>query len=200
MEKIIPGKHVSLVYDLYAIDENGKQELVHQSDPADPEQIIFGVTQGVIVPLEKAIDGLSKGDEFNVVANANEAFGEHIPEQVVTLDKDMFEVDGKFDEEIVAVGKYVPMLTADGFRVNGLVTEITDDKVTLDFNHPLAGKTVRFIGKVQDVRDATDEEIHIATNHGCGHGCGCHDESCNCSDDSCGCQDKGQGCGCHGCE
>lgn len=199
MEKIIPGKHVSLVYDLYAISDDGKQELVHQSDPEDPEQIIFGVTQGVIAPLEKALDGLKKGDDFNVVANSEEAFGPHIEEQVVDLDKDLFLVDGKFDSEIVAVGKYVPMLTAEGFRINGLVLEITDDKVKVDFNHPLAGKTIRFKGKVQEVRDATEEELHLATSHGCGCGCG-HDHGEGCGDD-CGC-DHDHSCGCdhdHGC-
>ncbi len=195
MEKIEPGKHVSLVYDLYAISDDGKQELVHQSDPKDPEQIIFGVTQGVIAPLEKALDGLKKGDEYNVVANAEEAFGPYLEENIVTLDKDLFLVDGKFDAELVAVGKYVPMVTQDGFHVSGLVKEVTDDKVRLDFNHPLAGKTVRFKGKVQDVRDATEEELHIAQG-GCG--CSCHD----CGDGGCGdgcgdsCGPKGCGCGC----
>lgn len=208
MEKIIPGKHVSLVYDLYAIADDGNQELVHQSDPEDPEQIIFGVTQGVIAPLEKALDGLQKGDTFNVVANSEEAFGPHIAEQVVDLDKDLFLVDGKFDSEIVAVGNYVPMLTAEGFRINGLVLEITDDKVKVDFNHPLAGKTLRFKGKVQEVRDATEEELHMATDHGCGCGCG-HDhgdcgDDCGCDhdhgDDCCGGHEhKGGCCGGHGC-
>lgn len=193
MEKIIPGKHVSLVYDLYAVAPDGAQELVHQSDPEDPEQIIFGVTQGVIAPLERALDGLEKGAEFDVVANSEEAFGPHVPEQVVTLDKDMFLVDGKFDTEMIAVGKYVPMLTAEGYRINGLVLEIADDKVKLDFNHPLAGKTIRFKGKVQDVRDATEEELHIAAGNGCG--CGCHGEDCG---DGCGCGDKdADSCGCH---
>lgn len=204
MEKIVPGKHVSLIYDLYAITDNGSQELVHQSDPKDPEKIIFGVTEGVIQPLEKALDGMEKGGEFNVVANAEEAFGAYDPDKVVELDKEMFIVDGKFDEKIVEVGKYVPMLTADGFRINGLVTEITPDKVKMDFNHPLAGKTIRFKGSVLDVRDATDDELHLATSHGCGGGCcgGCQDEnggSCACGDDNhedCSCNGN-KGCGCH---
>lgn len=200
MEKIVPGKFVSLIYDLYAISNDGSQELVHQSDPKDPEKIIFGVTEGVIQPLEKALDGLEKGGEFNVVANSEEAFGPHDPDKVVELDREMFIVDGKFDENIVAVGNYVPMLTADGFRINGLVTEITPDKVKMDFNHPLAGKTIRFKGSVLDVRDATEEELHMATSHGCGGGChggncgGCHDDG-----DGCGCGNGDNGdCGCHG--
>ena len=191
-EKIIPGMHVSLTYDLYAVNEDGTEELVHQSDPEDPEQIIFGVTQGVIVPLEKALDGLKAGDEFNVVAKSEEAFGPHVPENMVTLDKEMFYVDGKFDAEMVAVGNYVPMMTADGFKISGLVTEVKADKVTLDFNHPLAGKTVRFQGKVQAVRNATEEELHIALNPGgcCGGCCGGDSEGCDCD------KNEGEGCGC----
>lgn len=191
-EKIIPGKHISLIYDLYAINEDGKEVLAHQSDPKDPEQIIFGVTPGVIEPLEKALDGLKKGDDFNVTATAEQAFGLHIPEQVADLAKDMFVVDGKFDSEVVAVGKYVPMLTAEGYRISGLVVEITDTTVKMDFNHPLAGKNIRFIGKVLDVCDATDEELHVAAcgcncgDGGCGEGCGDADEggccgSCKCN-------------------
>ena len=196
METINPGKHVSIVYDLYTIAADGTEQLVHQSDPADPEQFIFGITQGVIAPLEKALEGLHKGDTFNVTVPSDEAFGPHNPEQIVTLDKDMFMVDGKFDSDIVAVGKYVPMLTAEGFRVSGLVKEITDGKVTMDFNHPLAGKTIRFDGKVQEVRPATDDEIHIATSHGCG--CGCDHEGCG--EGSCGCSEgEGGSCGCGSC-
>jgi len=186
-EKIIPGKHVSLIYDLYAINEDGLEVLAHQSDPKDPEQIIFGVTPGVIEPLEKALDGLKKGDGFNVIATAEQAFGPHIPEQVAELAKDMFVVDGKFDSEIVAVGKYVPMLTAEGYRISGLVVEITDTIVKMDFNHPLAGKSIRFIGKVLDVCDATDEELHVAAA-----GCHCGDGGCG---EGCADAEKGGCCG-----
>ncbi len=192
MKKIEPGMFVSIVYDLYSVSDNGEETLVHQSCPEDPEKIIFGVTQGVIVPLEKALEKLSQGDKFDVIASALEAFGPHRDEDVVELDKDIFAVDGKFDSEMVQPGKLVPMLTADGFRINGLVTKVTDKKVTMDFNHPLAGMNVRFIGKVLEVRDATPEEIHIATNPGGCGGCGCSGGSCG---DGCGC-DSQEGCGC----
>lgn len=180
MEKIVPGKFVSLIYDLYAFNDDGSEQLVHQSDPSDPEKIIFGVTQGVIRPLEEALDGMEKGGEFDVVAASDEAFGSYDPNQVMSLDKDMFVIDGKFDDKVVAVGNYVPMLTAEGYRINGLVAEITPDKVKMDFNHPLAGKRLRFKGSVLDVRDATDDELHIANSQGCG-GCGCQSNG-----DSCG--------------
>ncbi len=197
MEKIVPGKFVSLIYDLYAINDDGSEMLVHQSDPSDPEKIIFGVTQGVIRPLENALDGMEKGGEFDVVADSEEAFGAYDPNQVMLLDKDMFVIDGKFDDKVVAVGNYVPMLTAEGYRINGLVLEITPEKVKMDFNHPLAGKKLRFKGSVLDVRDATDEELHMATSPGCG-GCGCNGGD-GCGDGGCGCGDNPDGgCGCGG--
>lgn len=179
MEKIKPGKYVELVYDLYEVNPDG-EKLVHQVDPQDPEKIIFGVTQGVIIPLERAIDGLEEGSPYDVKASAEEAFGPYDPDQVVELDKNIFEVDGKFDSEAIKPGEVIPMMTADGFRISGLVKNVGPEKVTMDFNHPLAGKEVRFKGKILKVRDATPEELTPDT--GCG--CGCHDHGC---DDGCDC-------------
>lgn len=193
MEKIQPGKYVELGYDLYAIEPDGSEKLVHQTDAQDPEKVIFGVTRGMIQPLEKAIEGLEKGGKFNVTATSDEAFGPYDPDQVVTLDKDLFLIDDKFDDEAIRPGALVPMMTADGYRINGLVKEVTADKVKMDFNHPLAGKAVRFDGTILAVRDATPEELQPA--HGCG--CGCDHDHCG---DSCGCEDHGScggsGCGC----
>ncbi len=188
MEKVEPGKYVEMVYDLYRINPDGTETLVHQSDPKDPEKVIFGVTQGMIAPLEKAIEGLEPGGEYDVTVKADEAFGPYDEEQIAELEKYIFEVDGKFDTDIIKKGAVVPMMTADGFRINGIVLEVSDDKVKMDFNHPLAGKDVRFKGKVQAVREATPEELHPAT--GCG--CGCSDSSC--ADGGCGCGD-GKSCG-----
>lgn len=195
MEKIQPGKYVELGYDLYEITAGNGEKLVHQTDPNDPEKVVFGVTRGMIEPLEKAIDGLAKGDRFDVVARSEEAFGHYDPEQIADLDREIFMVDGKFDSEMIAVGKYVPMMTADGYRINGLVKEVGKDKVKLDFNHPLAGKDIRFRGTILEVRDATAEELQPAG--GCGCGCGCHDDGCG-DDCSCGhdhhCDEGGCGC------
>lgn len=145
MEKIQPGKYVELGYDLYEVTPAG-ENLVHQTDAQDPEKIIFGVTPGMIRPLEKAIEGLEAGGEFDVTVKAAEAFGPHDPDQVARLEKDVFAVDGKFDSEMVKKGAVLPMMTSDGYRINGLVVDVTDDEVEMDFNHPLAGKDVRFKG------------------------------------------------------
>lgn len=207
MEKIQPGKYVEMSYDLYRVNEDGTETLVHQTDPKDPEKIVFGMTAGMIRPLEQAIDGLEKGGKFDVTVKADEAFGPYDPEQVATLEKDVFEVDGKFDDEMIKPGAVLPMMTADGYRINGVVLEVTDKVVKMDFNHPLAGKDVRFKGKIITVRDATPEELQPAQGCGCGcHGDSCGDgcgDDCGCGDDSCGCgdqhhhHDNGGSCGCH---
>lgn len=190
MEKIQPGKYVELGYDLYEVQPNGGQILVHQTIAEDPEKIIYGVTRGMIRPLEQAIDGLEKGGEFDVTVKSDEAFGPHDPEQVAHLERSIFEIEGKFDEEMIKKGEIVPMMTADGYHINGVVIDVTPAEVIMDFNHPLAGKDVRFKGKILEVRDATPEELQPA--YSCGCGCG-HDHC----DDGCGdgCCDEGN-CGC----
>lgn len=187
---------MELGYDLYEVAADGSQTLVHQTDMSDPEKIVFGVTPGMIKPLEKAIEGLEAGARFDVTVKSDEAFGPHDPEQVVELEREIFVVDGKFDEEMIKIGALVPMMTADGYRINGKVTAITSEKVTMDFNHPLAGKDVRFEGTIATVRDATPEELQPA--HGCGCGCGHGDcgDGCDCSSDH-DCGDSHCGCGGH---
>ena len=194
MEQIQPGKYVELGYDLYAVTPEG-ETLVHQTDLEDPEKSIFGVTRGMIRPLEEAIEGLEKGGKFDIVVKADEAFGPYDPEQIAALDKDIFMVDDKFDSEVIKPGAVLPMMTADGYKINGVVVEVTDDKVKMDFNHPLAGKDVRFKGEILAVRDATPEELKPASGCGCGCGSqgGCSDGSCG---DGCGCGDESS-CGCH---
>ena len=87
--------------------------------------------------------------------------------------------------------------------MNGLVLEITDEAVKMDFNHPLAGEDLHFTGDILEVREATDEEIAATVHGGCGSGCGCGSDS-SCGSGGCGCEDEscstesasGGGCGC----
>lgn len=187
---IAPGKYVELGYDLYEVNPDGGMTLVHQTDVDDPERIVFGVTQGLIEPFARAIEGLKAGDRFEVTVEAAEAFGERNPEHVVELERDIFVVDGKFDDEMIKPGNAVPMMTAEGYRMMGMVKEVTPQKVVMDFNHPLAGKDIHFKGKILTVREATAEELKPSC--GCGS-CGSGD----CGDD-CGCDSKGS-CGSCGC-
>ena len=190
MEKILPGKYVEISYDLYEVAPDGTESLVHNVIDEEPERFIFGVTKGLILPLERALEGLEAGRTFDVPVAAGEGFP-YNPDDVAVLDKNIFMVDGKFDAETVKKDAYIPMMTADGFRITGKVLEVGPDQVVMDFNHPLVGKDLRFKGKVITVRDATAEERHPTS---CGGGCcggGCGDSGCGSGDSSCGCD----GCG-----
>lgn len=125
-----------------------------------------------------------------------DAYGELDENAIVDLPKHIFFIDGEFDDEIVQIGNTVPMMSTSGQRLNGLVLEITDDTVKMDFNHPLAGEDLFFKGEIVEVREATDDELAALVSGGCGCGsgsCGCGDEA-ECADGSC--SSGSCGCGC----
>ena len=95
--------------------------------------------------------------------------------------------DGKFDEKHVYDGAAITMMTAEGYPVSGLVLSVTPLKVKIDFNHPLAGKTVHYKGEILLVRDATEAELHPSCGGGCGDcgGCGHDHDHCGCGDGCC---------------
>ena len=175
------NNYISVSYKLYSID-NGESEFTEEAPASRPFQFISGLGL-TLEAFESQLIGLQAGDKFDFIIPQGEAYGEYDEEHVLDLPRHLFEVDGKFDTERVALGNYVPMMTANGQRVEGLVIEITDTHVTLDFNHQLAGESVRYQGEVLVVRDATDAELH--PHQGCGSCSG------NCGDGGCS--------GCSGC-
>ena len=193
MEKIEAGKYVELVYEIFVV--NGEQQTsVFKYKKETPDAFVFGLDLSLIEGFQKNIMGLEQGQNFDFTLRPEEAFGMKDPDMICELDKAIFNVDGKFDSEHIRPGAFVPMMTQEGMRIEGAVVKVTDDKVVMDFNHQLAGKTVRYSGFVQVVRDATPEELKPHHHHGCG--CGCED----CGDGDCG-HDHGDGCdcGCGGC-
>jgi len=71
---------------------------------------------------------------------------------------------------MLTIGNYIPMQDQNGYSLQGKVVKRGLDKVTMDFNHPMAGKNLHFTGDVLSVREATEEELH----HGHVHGEGGH--------------------------
>ena len=191
MEKIQAGKYVELVYEIFVV--NGDEQVsVFKFNKEHPDAFVFGLDVTLIEGFQNHIINLEQGEKFDFTLKPEEAFGAKDPSMIYELEKEIFHVDGKFDHEHIRVGAIVPMMTQDGMRVEGIVTQVTDDKVTMDFNHQLAGETVRYAGYVQLVRDATPEELQPKHHHGCG----CED----CGGGDCG-HDHGDGCdcGCGGC-
>lgn len=161
--KIGNKKVVSLTYELKLNDDKG--EMVQKVDKDRPFVYLFGV--GRLLPLfEKNLEGKMSGDNFTFGLNADEGYGQIDEKAVVPLAKSIFEVDGKMDEDFIKVGNIVPMQNDQGQPLNGNIIEITEDKIVMDFNHPLAGQNLHFSGEIIEVRDASEEEL----THGHAHG------------------------------
>ncbi|MDR0824920.1 MAG: FKBP-type peptidyl-prolyl cis-trans isomerase [Prevotella sp.] len=189
--KISTNKFVALSYDLN-VGEGEDRELMERATAETPLEFIYG-TNSMLEAFEQNIDGLAEGDSFDFALTPEQAYGEYDDEHVVDLPRNIFEQDGKLNEEVIFEGNIVPMMDTNGNRLNGSVVAVKDDVVTMDFNHPLAGETLNFSGKVLTVRESTPEEIAalFAPQGGCG--CGCDDCGSD-EEDACGC---GSGCGCH---
>lgn len=191
------NKFISVKYQLYT-NENGFNTLVEETSEERP--FIFLTGFGVALEaFEKSVENLAEGDNFEFTLTKDEAYGDYFEERVVTLDREIFSVNGHFDHENVVVGAVLPLQNEDGNRFDGKVLEITETGVKLDLNHPLAGKTITFKGQVLENRPATNGEIeHLASLISGEHHCGC-----GCDDCSDGCDhhhhEHGDGCGCGHC-
>lgn len=186
------NKYIAVAYKLYTA-ENGESNLVEEATEERPFQFIsgFGVT---LDAFEKEIAGLEQGAEFDFELTKDEAYGDYEEAHVLDLDREMFCINGHFDHEHIFKDAVVPLQNAYGNRFFGRVLDISDDKVKMDLNHPLAGQTLQFKGRVLESREATNDEIQAMINRLSGEGCGCGCGSCggDCGD---GC---GDGCGEHG--
>lgn len=165
--KIEKNKVVAVTYSLSIPEEGDDMDVVEVVDESDPMYFIFGMS-GLPEGFEDNLQGLSNGDTFNFTIDPEEGYGEFDPNAVVEIPKEIFKMDDINEEELLAIGNIVPMTNEEGDRLQGQVVRVTDENVIMDFNHPLAGKTMHFEGKVVAVRDATPDEL----NHGHVHGQG----------------------------
>lgn len=188
-------------YNLYIDGEDGKNELIEKTSDERPFTFISGL--GFALPkFEAELCSINQGDSFNFTIPTEEAYGEYADDRVLELQKEIFMRNGKFDTEHVFPGAILPMLNEDGNRLEGIVIEVKENAVIMDFNHPLSGKSLTFKGKVTTKREATDEEIQKLLNFtqgGCHCGGGCGDGGCEggCKGN---CNEEGGGCGCGNCK
>ena len=169
--KIADNKAVSVNYHLTASKNNGPEELVEQTSNEHPFVFLFGFGQ-LLPDFEAALEGKQAGDKFDFRIAAANGYGLVEQDYVVKVNKQAFIVDGKFDDSRVKVGEDIAMHDQDGNQLIGKVMEIAEAHVTMDFNHPLAGYDLHFVGEVLEVRDATPEELdhgHVHGPHGHHH-------------------------------
>lgn len=136
--------------------------LFDSSEESGPIHYLHGHDQ-ILPGLEHGLEGRSAGDEVRVDVSAAEGFGEHHQELVVTVPRDRFE----FEPE---VGSVVAAQHPDGRVQHFQIVAVADEGITVDGNHPLAGRDLVFEVTVDSVRPASDEEIaHGHSHEGGGH-------------------------------
>jgi len=161
--KIANNTVVSMTYTLTENDANGN--MIQEVEKDKPFVFLFG--SGFLLPkFEENILGLETGAEYSFPLASEAAYGAIRDDALMELDKSIFEIEGKIDENILFVGNDIPMQNNEGQTLMGKVLEISDDKVKMDFNHPLAGINLFFKGEIVDVREATEEELEHGHVHG----------------------------------
>ena len=153
-DKIQNDLVVTLDYKLFVEDE-----LLESTDDGEPIQFLQG--HGQIIPgLEDAIINLKVGDTKKVVIEPENAYGEYDPESI-----EVAKIE-EFSEEVpMDVGTFLDFRDDDDEVLSAQIVEADEETVTLDFNHPLAGKTLTFEITVTDLRPATEEELDHGHSH-----------------------------------
>ena len=137
----------------YVLTEEGPDGDVLEECPAE-QAFGFKMGAGEVLPaFEKALLGKKTGEPFSVTIPCAEAYGETTTEAIHTLPKSIFEVDGKFDAEVVQPGEVLPMKDDEGNELFGIVLDVSDTEVEMDFNHPFADINLHFEGTVCDIRE-----------------------------------------------
>lgn len=172
--KITNNLAVSIHFGVAEVDGNS----LDSTENGAPLEFIQGA--GYLVPgLEAELEGKEVGDKFDVTLEAKDAYGEFQEELVQQVPRDLFE-----GVDTIEVGMSFQADTDQGPRTVE-VTEVTDEMVSIDANHPLAGMALQFVGEIVAIRAATEEELahgHIHSGGSCGHD-HAEGESCSSTDE-----------------
>lgn len=156
----IQEKRVATVtYTLKGDDGN----IIQEATPEQPFAFIHGIGQ-VLPAFDSELLGKVKGDNYAFSLDSKDAYGPYDDNRIEKLDRAIF---AEAPAEYMKVGVSLPM-EFNGQTIFGAITALDDKEVTMDFNHPLAGKNLHFSGEVLEVREATDEEIAHGHAHGPG--------------------------------
>ena len=140
------------------------QQVLDRSEAGEPLAYLHGAAN-IIPGLESALEGRKAGESLKVRVAPAEAYGERDDRLVQMVPRAMFEDSGE-----IQAGMQFHSADEEGHVTVVTVTNITDDTITVDANHPLAGVPLTFSVTVVEVRNATAEELA----HGHVHGAGGH--------------------------
>jgi FKBP-type peptidyl-prolyl cis-trans isomerase 2 len=142
-----PGKHVKMDYTLFVNNEQ-----IETSVGQEPLEFNIG-DQSIIPGLESQIMGMHIGEEKSITVASKDAYGEVDPKALKEFPKSTLPKEAE-----AKVGMVLQATAPDGEEFPAVISEIKEDKVILDFNHPLAGKELKFNVKVLAISDAPAEK------------------------------------------
>ncbi len=154
VDKIAEGVVVSMAYVLTVEGEE-----VGRAGADEPLEYLHGA-ENIVPGLEAALDGKKVGDKVNVTVPPEDAYGYYDDEEI-----DEFDLEEIPGAENLEPGMVVEVEDEDGFIYVGSVMEITEDSVVVDFNPPLAGKTLTFDVEVLSLREAAPDELDHGHPH-----------------------------------
>lgn len=143
------GRHKVVSFTYSILDEDGT--VLEQSDL--PISYVHGGKHDLFEKIEQELDGCVENDVVQVTLTPEEGFGAHDP--ALTYTDDLDNVPPQFRH----IGAEVEMMNDKGESRKFTVTRIADGRLTVDGNHPMAGKRIVFNIKVVGIRDATPEEV-----------------------------------------
>jgi FKBP-type peptidyl-prolyl cis-trans isomerase SlpA len=143
--RVAAGSHVTLHYRI-AVQLDGNEHEVVSTFDARPATVQVGAGQ-FSDALEQRLIGLEEGQDAQFELPAGEAFGQRNAELVQTLARATFDAHAEAAAEYVP-GDVIEFNAPDGLRFSGVLKQAGDDRVVVDFNHPLAGLPVRFSVRV----------------------------------------------------
>ena len=152
---------VALVYQLRT-ELNGP--IMDEATAEAPFEFLFG-HGNVLDKFENNLDGLIAGNQFHFVLTPEDGYGVFDPEALIKMSKADFQFEGEDASHLIEVGNMIPLQDQFGNPFQGRITAISDEEVTIDLNHPFAGKTLHFSGEVVAVRDAHATELEHGHIH-----------------------------------
>jgi len=161
MIQVAPNTVVKLAYQLRN-EPNG--EIVDEATADSPFPFLFG-HQNVLPKFEDNLRGKFTGSTFEFVLSPEDGYGVYDETAVIQLAKEMFSVDGVVQEDLMTIGTILPLQDDRGNPFQGRVVAVENEAVTVDLNHPLAGKELHFSGTILDIRDAHPIELEHGHVH-----------------------------------
>ncbi|MGB5810223.1 MAG: peptidylprolyl isomerase [Polyangiales bacterium] len=159
MSKVSNQKVVTISYTLRADDG----EIIDRSDESSPLVYLHGA-QNIVPGLEEELEGAAIGDAIKATIPPEKGYGPRIGE-AQEVPRKMFPEGAE-----LSAGMQVVAHDDEGRQIPFFITGMSEETVTVDPNHPLAGETLHFDVTIESLRDATEEEIE----HGHPHGDGGH--------------------------